>query len=825
MTTTSAPRRPRSLLRTEAEARASLLDVVSVLVELDLTDPHGETFGSRTTLAFTSSGTASFVDFKGRTLLAATLNGRPIDAAAWVDGRIALDGLEPDNTLVVDGRMAYSSDGEGLHRHVDPADGEAYLYAMSFLDAGPRWFACFDQPDLKAGYRFEVTAPATWTVLGNGPSEAVAPGQWTIVPPRPLSTYFVTLVAGPYASVLAEHDGIRLGLHARASLRAELEAEAADMLEVTRQSFDYYHRLFGVRYPFGEYHQAFVPDFNAGAMENPGCVTFRDGYVYRGRATEAERGGRASVIAHEMAHQWFGDLVTMRWWDDLWLNESFAEYLAHRCCTEATRYPIWTEFGIRRKSWGSEADQAPSTHPVAGNGSVDAAAALQDFDGISYAKGAAVLKQLASYLGDDVFLGGLRAYVERHAFGNAEFAELIAAWTEAGAEDLDGWAAAWLRTAGMDTVDVAGDRPQVALTATAPDGTPSPRTHAVTVAAVDAAGEVHPLEALTLRGRSAAVTVPATAVLVVPDREDATWAKVRFGPDGWAQVATVLPTLSDEPVLVVVHNALRDAVRDATLAPATALDLLCGSLAGVRSEVLLSVQLDYAAQTLAGPFSPVDERAARRERVHQVAQQVLAHSPAGSDRQLTGFRAVVATTADEPLLRAWVESRELPAGLALDSELTWSIVGRLAALSGDADLVEQTLAADPSSAAAVHAAHARAGLPDAAAKAAAWELVMRPSGRSAYEVYATADGFFLAGQEALIEPYVERWFDEIGATAEFRTGWALAQATKRSFPSLAVSAATVDRAEQALGTDLADPLRRELVDGLDGLRRALSALG
>ncbi len=480
MTAPASLDRYPSLLRTEAAARAAALTVSDVEVELDLTAPDAQTFTSRTTLRFRSTATETFVDFRGKELTEATLNGRRLDPACWRSGRISLTGLQAQNVLVIAGSMAYSSDGEGLHRHVDPADGATYLYAMSFLDAAPRWFACFDQPDLKARYRITVAAPPEWTVLGNGPSERAAPGRWTLVPPQPLSTYFVTLVAGPYASVTAEHDGIRLGFHARASLRNELEAEAPDMIEVTGQSFDHYHRLFGVRYPFGEYHQAFVPDFNAGAMENPGCVTFRDSYVFRARATHAERAERASVIAHELAHQWFGDLVTLRWWDDLWLNESFAEYLGHRCCTDATRYPVWTEFGIRRKSWGAVADQSPSTHPVAGTEAGDAATALQNFDGISYAKGAAVLRQLVAYLGDDAFLAGLRTYFTRHAFGNAEFAELLACWTEAGAVDLQRWAAAWLQTTGMDLLDVAWDASGASVTVTGPDGgappdrTPSP---------------------------------------------------------------------------------------------------------------------------------------------------------------------------------------------------------------------------------------------------------------------------------------------------------------------------------------------------------------
>ena len=415
-----------------------------------------------TTIRFSSTGPETFVDFRGRELVRADLNGVAVNPAAWRNGRIRLTGLTADNTLTVAGRMAYRSDGEGLHRHVDLHDQQPYLYAMSFLDAGPWWFAGFDQPDLKASYELDVRAPEGWTVLGNGPSRATGPGRWTITPAGPLPTYLVTLVAGPYASVTRQHGATRLGLHARASLRTELEEAADDLLAVTGQALDYYADLFDTPYPFGEYHQAFVPDFNAGAMENPGCVTLRDTFLYRGRSTWVDRGQRAGVVAHELAHMWFGDLVTMRWWDDLWLNESFAEYLAHRCRAAATEYPMRTEFGALRKDWGAIADQGPTTHPVAGNDAADAETALQQFDGISYAKGAAVLKQLAVSLGEDVFLAGLRTYMRRYAWANATFSDLLSCWVDAGAVDpstgsggpLEPWAQAWLQTAGMDTLDV-----------------------------------------------------------------------------------------------------------------------------------------------------------------------------------------------------------------------------------------------------------------------------------------------------------------------------------------------------------------------------------
>ncbi|MCU1658096.1 MAG: pepN, partial [Pseudonocardiales bacterium] len=312
-----------SLTKVDAERRAELITVSSYDLDLDLTTGD-DTFGSRTVIRFSAAdaGQSTFVDVAARALRGASLNGRPLDTAT-TDSRLTLSALEPENELIVDAVMSYSHDGEGLHRHVDPADGRTYLYAMSFLDAAPRWFACFDQPDLKAPVTLSVTCPPDWMIAGNGAATRHDPGRWTLATTRPLATYFTTLIAGPYHSVVGEHDGIPLAIHARASLAEFLDRDAEELLTITRDCLDEFHRLFGARYPWGEYHQAFVPEFNAGAMENPGCVTFRDPLIFRSRVTDSDRGQRASTIAHEMAHMWFGDLVTMRWWDDLWLNESF----------------------------------------------------------------------------------------------------------------------------------------------------------------------------------------------------------------------------------------------------------------------------------------------------------------------------------------------------------------------------------------------------------------------------------------------------------------------------------------------------------------------
>ena len=774
-----------------------------------------------TTLRFASTGPETFVEFRGRELVRAEVNGVAHDPRAWRDGRITLAGLAADNVLTVAGRMAYRSDGEGLHRHVDPNDGQAYLYAMSFLDAGPWWFAGFDQPDIKAAYTLDVRVPEGWTVLGNGPSRSVGPGRWTVAAAGPLPTYLVTLVAGPYASVTREHHGIRLGLHARASLRAELEAAADDVLTVTGHALDYYAELFDRPYPFGDYHQAFVPDFNAGAMENPGCVTLRDTFLHRGRTTYTDRAERAGVVAHELAHMWFGDLVTMRWWDDLWLNESFAEYLAHRCREAAMHYPLWTEFGVVRKDWGAVADQGPTTHPVAGNAAPDAETALQQFDGISYAKGAAVLRQLAAYLGEEVFVDGLRRYVRTYAWANATFPDLLACWTAAGAVDLEPWAQAWLRTSGMDTLDVSAD-PVAVVRRPGPGG--ADRPHALRVVSVAADGRTTAVGDVTLTAAPVPVDPPAGSVLLVPDGLDAAWAKIRFGPDGWSRLARVLSRITDPPVQVVTVNAIRDAVRDGELDPAEALDLLLAAVPGWPDDTLVEAGLGFALGTLAGPYAPVAERPDRLRRVAGVVEEMLRVVPQRSDSQLIAFRLAVRSTADVPRLKEWAAGDRLPPGVALDPELAWLIVERLAALDPDPGPIETALSRDRSAAARIHATRARAmlGLPEA--KAATWTQLVKPSELSAYELYAAAEGFFVAGQEPLTDPYVERYFADIGGTGAFRSGWALREVAAKAYPHLAATQETVRRAEQALAGELPGPIRRALLDGTDRLSRAVRSL-
>ena len=800
-----------SLRRAEAEARRSLLDLHDCEVWLDLTgadSPDVDTFGSRTVLHFESGRGETFLDLKASSVAAVRLDGAPLDLAGLGRGRLPLVIDAGAHVLEVEATMSFRNDGEGLHRSVDPADGEVYVYGMSFMDAAPSIFACFDQPDLKVPYTLHVTAPARWVVVGNGPATRVDTGQWDLARTAPLSTYFVTLVAGPYHLLRSEHDGIALGLSARASLAGALDAEADELFTLTGQCFDELHRLFAIRYPFGDYHQAFVPEFNAGAMENPGCVTFRDQMVFESRVTRAARIDRATTIAHEMAHQWFGNLVTPRWWDDLWLNESFAEYLGNRVTADATAYDdAWAHQSFSRRQWGLIADQRPSTHPVAGNGATDALGALQDFDGISYAKGSAVLKQLAARLGDDVFLGGVVDHMTRHRFGNATMADLVASWERAGAGDLSGFTRSWLSTAGLDTLSfdrAAGDLRRVA------PRQGGARDHVLDVAIGGPDGWQQ--RRVELTGPATPFDVAAGSAVVL-DVGDSTWAASCLDD----VTVRALPALMDgagDELRAAVWNNVRSAVRAALLDPAAVVDLLVASpyvedlgdsVAGARP---------WTTGTLL-PAAPAGSTA----RVHDALRALLAEQEPGSEGQLRVLRSAVRTAEDPDVLRGWLSPAGLPAGVVADDDLRWRLLVALAALGAvDRTELDAQLAAAPSTSTRVEHTRARAALPDAGAKAFAWDRFTGATRVTSYEVVAAGGGLWRPGQQDLTAPYVERFAADLAAAGAAHTGWSLADAVLAFYPVTHVEEHTVTMAHAVIADDdLPGPVRRKVVDATDDL--------
>ncbi|MEU4294335.1 aminopeptidase N [Kribbella sp. NPDC026596] len=804
-----------ALTVSEARERAAGLTVRSAEVAFDLTD-GGTTFGVVSTLRFAATAEASWVDVKPERLISVVLNGRDLDPKLLDDGRFPLAGLQAENELVVTAEMKYSADGEGLQRSVDAADGRVYTYGMSSLESAPRYFPCFDQPDLKAPYAISVTCPEDWVVMGNGAATRTAPGEWTLAETKPLSTYFVTIVAGPYHQIRSEYEGIPLGLACRQSLKESLERDADDLFRTTREAFDEYHRMFPQRYPFGEYWQAFVPDFNLGAMENPGCVTFADHLVFRSQATEAERSTRARIIVHEMAHMWFGDLVTMKWWNDMWLNESFAEYMAHRVSEDATSYGgNWTDFAFVRKWWGLQTDQSSSTHPVAPDSLKDARQSLDDFDGISYAKGAAVLKQLAKYLGDDVFLKGVNAHLEAHEYGNADLHEFIEKLTEAGAKDLDNWSAQWLRTSGLDTITVERAATGVVLHRESPDG--SRRLHKLSVGGYDESGAASIVD-VVLDQDTVDVALSNDLAVTVPDANDDTWAKIRLDAASLANLPAVLPKIADGTTRAVIWNAIRDSTMSGELDPRQALELFITALPHEDSDIAVGSLARWVEERLLGSYLPYDEF---RGPVADALSNKLASTAPGSSLQLVTARGVIATTDDADLLRSWLEGVNSLAGLEIDVDLRWSLVLRLVQLGAyGAAEIDAELARDTSTEGVNQAARCRAALPDG--KEAAWTRIMTDPAIGVKELLATAEGFWHPGQAAITAPYVQRFFTDIPRTAEIRSGMVVGLTVHRIAPRYAIDADLIAPAEALIADESVGPaIRRQTANFLDDLRRAV----
>lgn len=822
------------ITRDEAQLRAQLLDVHRYTVELDLTTGD-ETFDSRTVIRFTArSAGDTFVELKPARLRTVTLDGQPLDPRTLDGNRLPLPGLTAgEHELRVDAAMRYSRTGEGMHRFTDPSDGETYVYTQMFLDDVQRVLAAFDQPDLKAVFELTVTAPENWTVLANGVTEHLGQGRWRAAPTPPISTYLVAVAAGPWHTRRTEHRGLPFGIHCRRSLAPYLDADADEILDITRACFDRYHEKFEEPYPFDSYDQAFVPEFNAGAMENPGLVTFRDDFVFRSAVTDTERQTRAMVIAHEMAHMWFGDLVTLKWWDDIWLNESFAEYMGYQTTLEATRFTQpWVEFGVTRKAWGYDADQRPSTHPVAPDAVDDTAAALLNFDGISYAKGASALRQLVAWLGEKNFLAGINIHFERHRFGNATLADFIDSLAAATDRDVPAWADAWLRTTGVDTLT-----PRVA----AADGTcaltvdrAGSRPHRVTVGLYDRdltdEGRLTPREQLGVDvPQSTPQPIGKRPALVLVNDGDLTYAKIRFDAESFEAVRAGLSGLPDPLTRAVVWNALRDAVRDGELPPGAYLEAARTHLPLETDLALAQGVLAFAAHEVTDRYLRPEDRPAALATLGSLCRDLLRRTEDGDNPglRLVAVRHFIDVAAHPDTIAAWLADETVPGGPELDPELRWRILGRLAVLGAtDEAAIAAELERDPSASGREGAATCRAALPDPEAKRAAWDAMFATDDLSNYLFTATARGFWQPEQADLVREYVPRYYQDAVALAA-RRGPAIASAAGRwAFPYHAVDAENLALGEACLRD--AEPvaaLHRRLVDELDDLARALRVRG
>jgi aminopeptidase N len=843
-----------NLTRDQAQQRAELLEVESYRVELDLTDrggrPGSEVFRSTTTVVFHSreAGASSWIDIVAATVHRAVLNGVELDVSGYreEDG-LALTGLAGVNELTVEADCRYMNTGEGLHRFVDPVDGSVYLYSQFETADAKRMFACFDQPDLKATYDLVVTAPSDWKVISNAAVESTEDGvgggnKVTFATTKPMSTYLVALVAGPYAEWRDEFaDGdvtIPLGIYCRASLAQHMDHER--LFTETKQGFGFYHHAFGVAYPFGKYDQCFVPEFNAGAMENAGCVTFLEDYVFRSRVTRYLYERRCETVLHEMAHMWFGDLVTMRWWDDLWLNESFATWASVLSQSEATEYKhAWTTFANIEKSWAYRQDQLPSTHPVAAD-IPDLQAVEVNFDGITYAKGASVLKQLVAYVGLENFLAGLRVYFDKHAWGNATLNDLLGALEEASGRDLSWWSAQWLETTGLNVLrpkfstDAEGRFTEFAvLQGPARPGKGEYRTHRVAIGVYDDNDNgklvrTHRVE-LDVSGERTEVPdlvgVPRGKLVLVND-DDLTYCTMRLDNDS---LATLVDRISDivEPLpRTLCWSAAWEMTREAELKARDFVNLVLGGLDS-ESEVGVVQRLLLQAQTALSSYSDSSWRDEGWQRFTRRVLELARSSEPGSDHQLAFVNALAASVLDDELLdvlRGWLDGSNPLPGLDVDTDLRWRLLQALTA-HGKAGLEEINAEQerDPTATGRRRAETARALRPTRESKDEAWDRAVNDDELPNAVSEAIIGGIPHPSQKELLRPYVERYFSDVAAVWDRRSSERAQSMVVGLFPAWSVHQSTVDAADQWLAGDHPPALRRLVSEGRAGIVRALAA--
>ncbi|MDQ1668704.1 MAG: aminopeptidase [Actinomycetota bacterium] len=838
-----------NITRDEAQARARLLEVDSYDVELDLT--QGEvSFASTTTVRFGCSepGASTFIDLVAEQVHEAVLNGQPIDTATAFDGtRLRLDGLAEQNTLRIAGTFRYMHTGEGLHRFVDPVDKSVYLYTQFEVADSRRMFAVFEQPDLKARFAFTVTAPQEWQVVSNQPTPEPEKGDlgvatWRFAPTERLSSYITALIAGPYHRVDDEYRNgdrvIPLGLYCRSSLAQHLDADA--IFGETKAGFEFFERVFDSAYPFAKYDQLFVPEFNSGAMENAGAVTHHEDYVFRSRVPQVSYERRAVTILHEMAHMWFGDLVTMTWWNDLWLNESFAEYASTLAAAEATRWTsAWTTFANTDKTWAYRQDQLPSTHPIAAEIN-DLEDVEVNFDGITYAKGAAVLKQLVAWVGRDAFLEGIRRYFTAFAWGNTTLADLLGKLEETSGRDLKAWSAEWLETAGVNTLrpqfetDHQGHFTSFAVLQEAPEAWPTLRSHRLAVGLYDRTDA-----GIVLRDRveldvlGARTEVPALIGHQQPDvillnDDDLTYAKIRLDERSLATVTESIGLFQNNLARSLCWSAAWDMTRDGEMAASDYLTLV---LRGVGSETDSSVvrTLLRQAETTAILFTAPDLREEARRRLADGIERLMNDAHDGSDSQLQFLRAFAAAahSADQlELVRGMLESEQPVHGITVDTDLRWHLLHQLVAAgrAGDEE-VDRELDRDDTATGRRQAAGVLAARPRPEAKEEAWASVMDGDDLPNSIQTSIIGGFSRPGQEELLRPFVGRYFDSLTKVWSERTNETAQNIVIGLFPALLAEQPTVDAADAWLASheDAVPALRRLVIEARDGVARSLRA--
>ena len=798
-----------NITRQEAYERSAVVTANAYEIELDLSTREA-TFPSKTTVRFAArEGNSTWIDFIAPVVHSIEFNGEAISPSEHDGFRIPLHNLKSTNVLTVVADAAYMNTGEGLHRFIDPVDDEVYLYSQFEIADARRVFACFDQPNLKATYQFTVHAPSHWKVISNAAtptpkqkSDGVA--TWEFGVTHVMSPYITAIVAGPYHEVRDVYSGkfgsYPMGLFCRKSLADYLDPE--DLFTVTKQGFEYFENAFDFGYPFGKYDQLFVPEFNAGAMENAGCVTHHEDYVFRSKVTRAAYEQRANTVLHEMAHMWFGDLVTMNWWDDLWLNESFAEWAAHQASASATQYTeAWTNFVNQRKAWGYRQDQLPTTHPIVAD-MVDLDAVEVNFDGITYAKGASALRQLVAWVGEDAFFAGIREYFKKHAWGNTELQDLLVELEAASGRTLRDWTARWLQTAGVNTL-----RPEIVIEngiyksvaviqepPVAPEGVDQTlRPHRIGIGLYARDGKnINRIDRIEIDVDGPRTEVPElvgkpAAELLLLNDGDYTFVKIRLDEQSAKTSAEGLDDITDSVSRALIWGAAWDMTRDGEM-PTT------DYLAMVNKTDLLAMEIGVVQQILLQARSAIEQfgnpakRGANRDELIASLNSALPHAEPGSDHQLAFVRNIAAlarTDAHIALVKGWLDGSGTPSGLAVDTDLRWSFIARLVALGAiPATEIDNELSRDNTAGGQRQAASARSGIPTAEAKAKAWSAAVEKDDLANALLDSTVGGFSQPDQRELLIPYVDKYFANLESIWKTRTNEIAQTLTMGLFPSL-----------------------------------------
>ena len=842
--------RSENITRAEAALRSQLISVTSYDVVLDVTST-GPTFPTETTVVFACNepGASTWIDLIAPEVNSVVLNGTPLDVSSVVKGaRIELPNLEAMNTAVISAQGKFMNTGEGLHRFVDPVDNETYLYTQFESADARRMYACFEQPDLKATFTLTVTAPEHWKVISNSPMAQVVDGgntqTWSFEPTPTISTYITALVAGPYFEVRDEYSGpygtYPLGIFCRQSLSQYLDSD--EIFQVTKQGFAFFEDQFKVGYPFAKYDQLFVPEFNAGAMENAGCVTFLEDLIFRSRVTIAAYEQRANTILHELAHMWFGNLVTMSWWDDLWLNESFAEWAAHHANVHATRYnDAWTTFANLRKAWAYRQDQLPSTHPIAAD-MYDLDAVRVNFDGITYAKGASALRQLVAWVGEPEFMAGIGVYFNKHAWGNTQLSDLLTELEATSGRDLSDWTRQWLQTSGVNLlrplveVDSHGNYTRVAIEQeppSAPEGVEQTlRSHRVGLGLYDLQdGALIRRDFISIDVTGAITEVEELSGAQQPDLllvndGDLTFAKVRLDTKSWTTATKHLGGISDSLARAVIWSAAWDMTRDAEVSTGEFLALV---LSGIESESDVGVvsgvlrQLSLAIDQFADP----KHREEYRLRLAEACERFAAAAEAGSDHQLAFTKVFIGnatTNAQLETVAALLDGTTTWPGIVVDTDLRWSMLQALVA-AGDRGEVEidAELESDNTATGKRQATMALASRPTRSAKDAAWDAVFNNIELPNTIIEATIGGFQDPDQPELMGAFVDRYFEQLPELWNKQTMEMAQVITSGMYPVFVPSTDLIEKTNAFLKSTTMPTMIRLVTESRDGVERALRA--